>query len=70
MDYENRHVVVTGGTGALGAAVLAALLDAGAICHVPYRSKEALRQCPHRENGRVSFVAVGDLTDETTVTRY
>jgi NAD(P)-dependent dehydrogenase (short-subunit alcohol dehydrogenase family) len=26
MDYEGRHVVVTGGTGALGAAVLDALL--------------------------------------------
>ena len=70
MDYENRHVVVTGGTGALGSAVLTALLDAGALCHVPYRSAEALREDPHRENSRVSFVAVGDLTDETSVMRY
>jgi len=38
MDYQDRHVVVTGGTGALGAAVLDALLQAGALCHVPYRS--------------------------------
>ncbi len=30
-----RHVVVTGGTGALGTAVVARLLDEGAICHVP-----------------------------------
>ena len=70
MNYENRHVVVTGGTGALGTAVLAALLDAGAMCHVPYRSEEALRRCPMRENRRVSFVAVGDLADETAVMRY
>jgi len=70
LDYDNRHVVVTGGTGALGAAVLAALLDAGAVCHVPYRSAEALGRGPHRENSRVSFVAVGDLADETTVMRY
>jgi len=70
MDYENRHVVVTGGTGTLGTAVLAALLDAGAICHVPYRSAQALDRSPLRENSRVSFVAVGDLADEVTVMRY
>jgi NAD(P)-dependent dehydrogenase (short-subunit alcohol dehydrogenase family) len=70
MDFENRHVAVTGGTGALGTAVLAALLDAGAICHVPYRSEEALRRFPHRENSRVSLAAVGDLADEAAVMRY
>ena len=30
MDYQDRHVVVTGGTGALGTAVVGALLEAGA----------------------------------------
>lgn len=70
IDYENRHVVVTGGTGALGTAVTAALLDAGAICHLPYRSAEALKRFPHRENRRVSFVAVGDLADEAEVMRF
>ncbi len=70
LDYENRHVVVTGGTGALGGAVLSALLDAGAMCHVPYRSAEALGRCPHRENSRVSFAVVGDLADEAAVMRY
>jgi len=36
MDYRDRHVVVTGGTGALGSAVVAALVEAGAVCHVPF----------------------------------
>ena len=40
MDFRDRHVVVTGGTGALGTAVVGALLEAGAICHVPYRSED------------------------------
>ena len=40
MNYDGRHVVVTGGTGALGTAVVGALLAAGATCHVPYRSEE------------------------------
>ena len=34
--FADRHVVITGGTGALGTAVVGALLDAGAHCHVPY----------------------------------
>ena len=33
--FEGRHIVVTGGTGALGGAVLKRLLGAGATCHVP-----------------------------------
>jgi NAD(P)-dependent dehydrogenase (short-subunit alcohol dehydrogenase family) len=70
MDYRDRHVVVTGGTGALGAAVLDALLQAGALCHVPYRNEQALERCPQRGNARVSFVEVGDLADETTVMQY
>ncbi|MBV8322122.1 MAG: hypothetical protein JO049_15770, partial [Hyphomicrobiales bacterium] len=36
MDYRDRHVIVTGGTGALGTAMVGALLEAGAVCHVPY----------------------------------
>jgi len=30
MDYRDRHVVVTGGAGALGVAVVGALIEAGA----------------------------------------
>ena len=36
-DFSGKHVVVTGGTGALGRAVVEALLSAGATCTVPYR---------------------------------
>lgn len=32
---DGKHIVITGGTGALGGAVVAKLLDEGAICHVP-----------------------------------
>jgi NAD(P)-dependent dehydrogenase (short-subunit alcohol dehydrogenase family) len=70
MNYQDRHVVVTGGTGALGTAVLEALLQAGATCHVPYRNERAIERIPHRGNARVSFVAVGDLADEAMVTKY
>ena len=36
MEYSGKQVVVTGGTGALGSAVVARLLAAGATCTVPY----------------------------------
>ena len=49
-DYRDRHVVVTGGTGALGNAVVSGLLEAGAICHVPYRSESETG--PLRQGGQ------------------
>jgi NAD(P)-dependent dehydrogenase (short-subunit alcohol dehydrogenase family) len=70
MTYQDRHVVVTGGAGALGTAVLHALVQAGAWCHVPYRSGQSIERFPLRGHERISFVAVGDLADEVAVTRY
>jgi NAD(P)-dependent dehydrogenase (short-subunit alcohol dehydrogenase family) len=70
MDYQNRHVVVTGGTGALGAGVVGALLAAGAVCHVPYRSEEEAQRFPHRNHKQVALVRVDDLTDESAVTGF
>jgi NAD(P)-dependent dehydrogenase (short-subunit alcohol dehydrogenase family) len=35
VDFAGSNVVVTGGTGVLGRAVVAALRAAGAVCHVP-----------------------------------
>jgi NAD(P)-dependent dehydrogenase (short-subunit alcohol dehydrogenase family) len=70
MDYRDRHVVVTGGTGALGTAVVGALLEAGAVCHVPYRSEGQAKRFPHADNKKVSLVALGDLADEAAVTGF
>jgi NAD(P)-dependent dehydrogenase (short-subunit alcohol dehydrogenase family) len=70
MNFADRHVVVTGGTGALGIAVVGALLEAGAICHVPYRSEDEAQRFPHRGHKGVSLTALGDLADEAAVTSY
>src|ERR1700733_12629348 len=67
MDYQNRHVVVTGGTGALGVGVVGALLAAGAVCHVPYRSDEEAQRFPHRDHKQVALVRVDDLSNESAV---
>lgn len=70
MSFQDRHVVITGGTGALGIAVTGALLDAGAVCHVPYRSEDEAQRFPHRAHKNVSLTALGDLADETAVNKY
>jgi NAD(P)-dependent dehydrogenase (short-subunit alcohol dehydrogenase family) len=69
MDYRDRHVVVTGGTGALGSAVVAALVAAGAQCHLPYRDEAEAARFAFRSHAQVKLVSAGDLADEATVAR-
>jgi NAD(P)-dependent dehydrogenase (short-subunit alcohol dehydrogenase family) len=69
MNYRNRHVVVTGGTGALGTAVVGALIEADAQVHVPYMSSLEADKFPFRDHGRVSLVAVSSLAEEAEVVR-
>jgi NAD(P)-dependent dehydrogenase (short-subunit alcohol dehydrogenase family) len=68
MDFTDRHVVVTGGTGALGRAFVGKLLDAGAVCHVPWRTEVERDAFPHRTNARVHMIEA-ELTDEASVSR-
>lgn len=67
MRFEGLDCVVTGGTGALGAAVAARLLTAGARVHVPWILDAELERFPLR--GRVSLAKV-DLGSETEVVEY
>jgi NAD(P)-dependent dehydrogenase (short-subunit alcohol dehydrogenase family) len=67
MDYRDRHVVVTGGAGALGTAVVGALLNAGAICHVPCHTEDEAQRFPHRGHVAVKLSAPVDLADEAAV---
>jgi len=70
MDYHGLTVVITGGTGGLGSAVVEALIGAGAVCHVPYRREadaQILRQSGHPQ---VTLYAQVDLTDEDAVGRF
>jgi NAD(P)-dependent dehydrogenase (short-subunit alcohol dehydrogenase family) len=68
-DFSNRTVVVTGGTGALGSAVVDVLLKAGARCVVPYRDEHDAGNFAHRDHKQVSLVAVKDLSDEGDVAK-
>ena len=69
MNFSDRHVVVTGGTGALGIAVVGALVEAGAVCHVPWHKEEEAEQFPYRGHRQVVLVGNTDLTDEAGVSR-
>jgi NAD(P)-dependent dehydrogenase (short-subunit alcohol dehydrogenase family) len=69
MDFSNKHVVITGGTGALGTVVVGGLLAAGATCIVPYRHEAEAQSFAHRDNAKVKLIAVSDLSDETAVAK-
>jgi NAD(P)-dependent dehydrogenase (short-subunit alcohol dehydrogenase family) len=67
MDFRNRHVVITGGAGALGAAVVGALVEAGAICYVPCHDEAEAQRFPLRENRQVVLTVTGSLADDEAV---
>ena len=69
LDYRNRHVVVTGGTGALGTALVGALIEAGAHCHVPFIDAAETERFPLRNHAQVSLVGDTELTREAAVAR-
>jgi NAD(P)-dependent dehydrogenase (short-subunit alcohol dehydrogenase family) len=69
MDYRDRQVVVSGGTGALGGAVVGSLLAAGAFCHVPYIHDGEAERFAHKGHERVRLVGGTDLSDEAAVAR-
>jgi len=69
VDFQNRHVVVTGGTGALGGAVVGALVAAGAVCHVPHLVAAEAEHFPLKDHAQVKLMAAIDLTDEAAVAR-
>jgi len=69
MDFSGKHVVVTGGTGALGTAVTGMLLAAGASCTVPYVHEAEMQRFPHGGNSKVKLIAVSDLADEAAVAK-
>ena len=70
MIFKNKQVVVTGGTGALGTAVVARLLDQGATVHIPAFNDDEVVRFAHNEHERVVMVSGVDLTDEALVKRF
>jgi NAD(P)-dependent dehydrogenase (short-subunit alcohol dehydrogenase family) len=63
LDFSGRRIVITGGTGGLGAAVVQAFADAGATCEVTARHAE------RSTSDRVRYHAV-DVADESAVAMF
>ncbi|WP_441001258.1 SDR family NAD(P)-dependent oxidoreductase [Fodinibius sp. SL11] len=64
MDFTDRHLIVTGGAGSLGSAVVQLLLNSGATCSVPCFNQSECDSFELADHENV-FTKVGiDLTDE------
>jgi len=70
MDFLKRHVVVTGGTGALGRAVVEGLLRDGAEVHVPYLLPAEAERFAFRADSRVQLAGPIDLASEAEVGNF
>jgi NAD(P)-dependent dehydrogenase (short-subunit alcohol dehydrogenase family) len=68
--FSGAHVVVTGGTGALGTAVVAVLRRDGAVCHVTNLVAAELDHYAHKNDRDVHVTSGVDLADEAAVTRF
>jgi NAD(P)-dependent dehydrogenase (short-subunit alcohol dehydrogenase family) len=69
MDFAGKQIVVTGGTGALGSAVVAALAKSGANCAVPYVHDAEMERFALRGDAKVKLIKVADLSDEADVAK-
>jgi NAD(P)-dependent dehydrogenase (short-subunit alcohol dehydrogenase family) len=70
VDFAGSHVVVTGGTGSLGRAVVAALRGAGAVCHIPNLVRAELADFPFASDADVRIAPDVDVADESAVQRF
>ncbi|NNE18737.1 MAG: SDR family NAD(P)-dependent oxidoreductase [Myxococcales bacterium] len=69
MDFSGREAVVTGGTGALGSAVVGRLIAAGATVHVPVFEANELDGFAYRADAAVRLHEGMDLSVEADAAR-
>lgn len=69
-DFEGKHVVVTGGTGGLGAFVVSTLLERGATIHIPMFEAEVPAALAWAKHPRVVATPSMSLDDEAAVTAF
>lgn len=67
LNFSGHESVVTGGTGALGAAVVGRLVSAGATVHVPVYIAKELEGFAYRDHDAVRVHEGLDLTNEADV---
>jgi NAD(P)-dependent dehydrogenase (short-subunit alcohol dehydrogenase family) len=70
MELADRHLVVTGASGALGGAVVEVLVEQGAIVHAPMVEPSPPPSATWLAHPRVLTRPAVDLADEDEVARY
>jgi NAD(P)-dependent dehydrogenase (short-subunit alcohol dehydrogenase family) len=70
MSLDHHHIIITGGTGALGTAVVNWFLERNATCHVPWLHEKELAHFPHKAHEKVHLYAKVELTDEPSVEQF
>lgn len=68
LAFDGRHIVVTGGTGALGSAAVGLFLESGAVCYIPCFHRDELKRFPYTD--RCQIAEGVDLTDEPSVESF
>lgn len=69
-DFTDKHVVVTGGTGALGTGVVRLLLARGATCHIPLFRLAHGDGYAFADHERVHLSGPFNLSDEASVEAF
>jgi len=69
-DLRGKNVIITGGTGALGGAVVDALVERGAQCFIPCLEDDVPRGFRQAGHPQVTLAFGIDLGDEAAVTGY
>jgi NAD(P)-dependent dehydrogenase (short-subunit alcohol dehydrogenase family) len=69
MEFSGKTIVVTGGTGALGTAVVDALAAQGARCIVPYVHEQEMARFAQHGAKNTTLVPVQDLAAEADVAK-
>lgn len=70
ISFKNKHIIVTGGAGALGTAVVQLLLEAGASCSVPCYDENELQSFEFKNEANVFARAGIDLTHEDQTQKF
>ena len=70
LPFQSRHVVITGASGALGSAVTASFLQAGATCHLPAREQDTFPAFDASVSERVRLAKGVDPTNESSVNAF
>ncbi|MGD9689871.1 MAG: SDR family NAD(P)-dependent oxidoreductase [Phycisphaerales bacterium] len=70
LSFRDRHVVITGGTGALGSSVVKLILAGGGTCHIPCVEPRELERFEFRGHERVRVSMGGEMTDEAVVAKF